>query len=410
MLHREFVLFACILHVFSGVKSPISSNSLADERAELTVQAQALTLGPGSVSNTRRQRRAVSEMTKRRARVKQLRRFLLDRVAMSPVGVAQAAAERFEMTPQAMNWHLRRLREEGLVERHGHTRQIRYRLATLSQWTRSYSIGREPAEDVIWNRDVRGVLGELPDNVADIWHYGFTEMFNNAVEHSGGTRVEVSVAATAVGVEMAIGDDGCGVFRKIRKSQCLLDERHAMLELSKGSLTTDPDRHSGNGMFLMCRLFDGVRIISGGARISHDSRTESGESGDWMLRTDRAAEGTTVFLRLRNRASGTLQEVLEEYSSENNGGIARAIVPVRLARYGRDPLVSRSQAKRLLERLERYGTVVLDFRGVDAIGPAFADEIFRVFARRHPDIELIPIHACPLAQKMIGQAKLSSGR
>lgn len=222
-------------------------------------------------------------------------------------------------------------------------------------------------------------------------------------------RVEVSVAATAVGVEMAIGDDGCGVFRKIRESQCLLDERHAMLELSKGSLTTDPDRHSGNGMFLMCNLFDAVRIVSGGTCISHGSRTESGESGDWMLRTDRTAEGTTVFLKLRSRASGTLQEVLEEYSSEDSGGISRVVVPVRLARYGRDPLVSRSQAKRLLERLETYGTVVLDFRGVDAIGPAFADEIFRVFARRHPDIELIPVHTCPLAQKMIGQAKLSSG-
>ena len=235
--------------------------------------------------------------------------------------VAQPAAERVEMTPQAMNWHLRRLREEGLVERHGHTRQIRYRLATLSQWTRSYSIGREPAEDVIWNRDVRGVLGELPDNVADIWHYGFTEMFNNAVEHSGGTRVEVSVAATAVGVEMAIGDDGCGVFRKIRESQCLLDERHAMLELSKGSLTTDPDRHSGNGMFLMCNLFDAVRIVSGGACISHGSRTESGESGDWMLRTDRTAEGTTVFLKLRSRASAPCRKCWRDFPRRTAAGL-----------------------------------------------------------------------------------------
>ena len=223
------------------------------------------------------------------------------------------------------------------------------------------------------------------------------------------TRVHVSVYATAVSVEMAIGDDGCGVFRKIRESQCLLDERHAMLELSKGSLTTDPDRHTGNGMYLMCRLFDGLRIVSAGASISHGSLMEPGQPGDWILRTGRAAQGTTVFLKLRNRSSGTVQDVLEGVSSGEGDGIARAVVPVRLARYGRDPLVSRSQAKRLLERLERYGTVVLDFRGVDTIGPAFADEIFRVFARRHPDIELIPVYACPLAQKVIGQAKLSSG-
>ena len=58
-------------------------------------------------------------------------------------------------------------------------------------------IERERAEDAVWTRDVRGVLGELTDNIADIWHYGFTEIFNNAVEHSGGDRVRV--AAQQVG-------------------------------------------------------------------------------------------------------------------------------------------------------------------------------------------------------------------
>lgn len=313
------------------------------------------------------------------------------------------------MTPQAMNWHLRRLCEEGLIERHGRTTKTRYRLATLSRWTRTYSIERERAEDVVWSQDVRGVLGELPDNVADIWHYGFTEMFNNAVEHSGGARIEVSVEATAVHAEMAIGDDGCGVFRKIRDALGLLDERHAMLELSKGALTTDRKRHTGDGMFFTCRLFDGVRIVSGGQCISHGDGRASGKPGERMHRTDGAADGTTVFLKLRNRASGTVQAVLEGFASQDGCGIARAIVPVRLAGDGRDPLMSRSQAKRLLERLERFGTVQLDFREVDTIGPAFVDEIFRVFARRHPEVDLIPVHASAQAQEMIGRARQSSG-
>lgn len=323
--------------------------------------------------------------------------------------MAQAAAERFGMTPQAMNWHLRRLCEEGLIERHGRTTKTRYRLATLSRWTRTYSIERDRAEDVVWNRDVRGVLGELPDNVADIWHYGFTEMFNNAIEHSGCTRVQVSVGATAVHAEMAIGDDGCGVFRKIRDALGLLDERHAMLELSKGALTTDRKRHAGDGMFFTCRLFDGVRIVSGGECILLGYGKESGKPGDWMLRTDRAAEGTTVFLKLRSRTSGSVQAVLEGFASRDGCGIATTVVPVRLAGYGRDPLMSRSQAKRLLGRLERFGTVQLDFREVDTIGPAFADEIFRVFARHHPETDLIPVHANTQVREMIGRAKRSSG-
>ena len=346
-------------------------------------------------------------MNKRRAQVERLRRFLLDRVQASPAGVAQAAGVRFGMTRQGVNWHLRRLCEEGLLERRGRTTGTRYRLATLSRWTRTYLIERKRAEDVVWSRDVRGVLGELPDNVADIWHYGFTEVFNNAVEHPGGERIEVNFEATAVHAEMAIGDDGCGVFRRIRDALDLLDERHAMLELSKGALTTDPIRHTGDGMFFTCRLFDGVRIISGGECIYHGYAKASGESWDCMLRTDGAAEGTTVFLKLRNRASGTVQAVLEGFASQDGCGIARAIVPVRLAGDGRDPLVSRSQSKRLPGRLERFGPVQLDFREVDMIGPAFADEIIRVFARRRPEIDLIPVHASTQAQEMIGRAKQS---
>jgi hypothetical protein len=33
--------------------------------------------------------------------------------------------------------------------------------------------------------------------------------------------------------------------------------------------------------------------------------------------------------------------------------------------------------------------VALDFEGVDSIGQAFADEVFRVFRRKHPDVELV---------------------
>jgi hypothetical protein len=54
---------------------------------------------------------------------------------------------------------------------------------------------------------------------------------------------------------------------------------------------------------------------------------------------------------------------------------------VRLAKYGNDQLISRSQAKRLLARIELFKIVLFDFSGVETIGQAFADEIFRVFAQ-----------------------------
>ena len=48
------------------------------------------------------------------------------------------------------------------------------------------------AEDIVWSRDVRDILGDMPDNVLDIWSYGFTEMFNNAIDHSDGSFIRGS--------------------------------------------------------------------------------------------------------------------------------------------------------------------------------------------------------------------------
>ena len=50
-------------------------------------------------------------------------------------------------------------------------------------------------------------------------------------------------------------------------------------------------------------------------------------------------------------------------------------------------------AKRLLTRLELVKVVGFDFEGVETIGQAFADQIFRVFANEHPGIELVPYNA-----------------
>lgn len=68
-------------------------------------------------------------------------------------------------------------------------------------------------------------------------------------------------------------------------------------------------------------------------------------------------------------------------------------------------LLSRSQAKRLLSRFEKFEEVMLDFKDVQTIGQAFADEIFRVFALQHPEVSIIAINTTPEVQQMINRAK-----
>ena len=66
------------------------------------------------------------------------------------------------------------------------------------------------------------MLGKLPQNVMDIWHYCFTEMFNNAMDHSGGSEIIVKVARTAADTQLLLMDNGVGIFKKIQKALNLL--------------------------------------------------------------------------------------------------------------------------------------------------------------------------------------------
>ena len=106
-------------------------------------------------------------------------------------------------------------------------------------------------------------------------------------------------------------------------------------------------------------------------------------------------------MALENNTDRTLKEVFDQYSSGDNYDFSRTVVPLRLAKFGEEKLISRSQAKRALSRIERFKSVVLDFAGVDIIGQAFADEIFRVWAKSHEDVTCFVIDASPDVRNMI---------
>jgi hypothetical protein len=109
-------------------------------------------------------------------------------------------------------------------------------------------------------------------------------------------------------------------------------------------------------------------------------------------------------MKLKNNTSRTPKQIFDRFTSDNNFGFTKTVVPVRMAQYGDEKLVSRSQAKRLLERVDRFKTVLLDFKEVETIGQAFADEVFRVFQSQHRQIELMPINANADVTQMINKA------
>jgi hypothetical protein len=131
------------------------------------------------------------------------------------------------------------------------------------------------------------------------------------------------------------------------------------------------------------------------------------DTQDWLLETD-AGQGTTVFMKLGHHTSKTSKEIFDRYASGEDFGFTKTVVPVRLAEYGDDKLISRSQAKRVLVRVELFKTVLFDFKGVDTIGHSFADEIFRVFALQHPGMDLIPIDMSEGVKQMVQRARTGS--
>jgi anti-sigma regulatory factor (Ser/Thr protein kinase) len=326
-----------------------------------------------------------------------VRNYILTNVEEHPRDISKLTAEQFSISKQAVNRHIGKLIHDGLLSKEGRAWTINYRLLILSEWSQTYPLTSPLDEYDVWEKDVQPVIGELSENVADIWRYGFTEMLNNAIDHSGGNSVIAQIKKTAVNTEMMILDDGVGIFKKIQNALNLSDERHAVLELAKGKLTTDKSKHSGEGIFFTSRIFDSFDIRSGGVHFSHEFSSPE----DWISARGNSISGTLVWLKIADHSLRDRGKVYEQHGTPGEFSFDKTVVPVNLAQYGSDDLVSRSQAKRLLVHLDKFKTVVLDFKGVRIVGQGFADEVFRVFRREHPAVELVRINANDDIERMI---------
>jgi anti-sigma regulatory factor (Ser/Thr protein kinase) len=336
-----------------------------------------------------------------RDRGEQVRRFILENLADHAGDIVRVTADQFTCTRQAVHKHLQRLVAEGAVTESGQTRGKTYQLAPLVSWDRVFEVTPDLTEDAIWRDHVLPAIDQLPKNVLDIWHYGVTEMVNNVIDHSGATHINITLMKTAVTTLISIYDNGVGIFKKIKAAMGLVDERHAVLELAKGKFTTDPSKHSGEGIFFASRMFDVFEILSGHVMFSH----QFNEREDWITQPRVGCGGTLVGMELNNHTARTARKVFGKYTSGDDFGFNKTIVPVRLMQYGDDNLVSRSQAKRLLARFDRFKVVMLDFAGVASIGQAFADEVFRVFRNHHPEVEIHAVNAAVDVKRMISRAE-----
>ena len=335
-----------------------------------------------------------------------IRKQILRDVSHHPRDIAKHTAEIFSITPQAVYYHLKNLEKNHWITSTGTGKGKRYALGDLRKYDSIFQFTENFEENQVWSSYFSFIFDDLPQNIKDICHYGFTEMVNNAYDHSGGTEVYINVLRDREKIEIYIMDNGEGIFRRIKELCNLSDERQALFELSKGKLTTDPDNHTGEGIFFTSRVFDEFEIDSKGVNFSHDDQFEFDIINNSKIPTDEI--GTIVRMNIKRNSDRKIEDVFGKFTAgPEEFQFNKTVIPVRLAQYGNEKLISRSQAKRLLARVEKFQNVVFDFEGVVAVGQAFADEIFRVYARKNPEITLLPTNMEVGVKKMVNRALLS---
>lgn len=341
-----------------------------------------------------------------KARGEKVRMQILADVTGHPSNIARHISQIFSITPQAVNRHLKRLENENRIQSTGTGKGKKYFLGDLREFRHLFRLTEGFTEDEVWRNHYAFIFEGLPENIVDICHFGFTEMVNNVIDHSDGSSIFVAAKRNLTDILIYVMDDGEGIFKKIRRLCNFLDERQALLELSKGKLTTDPENHTGEGIFFTSRVFDEFNIDSRGVEFSHDIKFKSDFIDETGLTEDEV--GTVVYMKINRNSTRDMQTIFDEYAAPDSFQFNKTVIPVRLAQYGNEKLISRSQAKRLLARLERFENVIFDFTDVTSIGQAFADEIFRVYANNHPDIQLVPVYMQPNVEKMVIRAVASS--
>jgi anti-sigma regulatory factor (Ser/Thr protein kinase)/biotin operon repressor len=311
-----------------------------------------------------------------------------------------AVADKLGISRQAAHRKLQQLADTGDLVLRGAGRGAAWELAATAPRTFRYE-NVALAEDRVYAQLQAEVprIASLDGPARSVVAYAVTEIVNNAIEHSAARSIRVTVEPTPGGLTIEIADDGVGAFARLREGLGLASDLEAVQELSKGKVTTDAARHTGEGIFFTSKVADRFELEANGLRWLVDN-----ERDDVALAPAPVRPGTRVRLTISTPVHRTLDDVFAAWTTGDAFDRTRTVV--KLFAVGVE-FVSRSEARRLLHGLERFREVVLDFGGVEAVGQGFVDEVFRVWATQHPEVRLVPQRANATVSFMLERAGIA---
>lgn len=247
-------------------------------------------------------------------------------------------------------------------------------------------------------KEKSAIFQGIGGNVSSILDYSFTEMLNNAIEHSASEKIDVIMMRTATNIRFTVADRGVGIFNNIMEKKHLASTIDALQDLLKGKETTAPEAHSGEGIFFTSKIADLLTIKSFEKKLIFDNAVQ-----DIYVKDVKPISGTKVDFVLDLKSNKNMADFFAKYTDESFQ-FSKTGVKVKLYHQDVD-YVSRSQARRILAGLEKFKTVELDFQDVSTIGQAFADEIFRIWQTQHEDVKFVIKDATENVMLMIRRAQ-----
>ncbi len=310
----------------------------------------------------------------------------------------KATVECFNISKSSVYNYVKQMESDGLIEKKGNA----YVLKTNS-YHYSFKNDGTLGEDRVYNQFISQHI-QFKKNVNSIWDYAFTEMMNNAIEHSEAENIDVGIYQTCLDTQILIRDDGIGIFKNIQRFMKEIKNesiplRECVSLLFAGKFTTAKQFHTGEGIFFTSHIMDEYVIYSDDNFFTRNNFT-SGQIEDSNLHSFMNMEkGTVVRMTLNNNTKKVLSEVFQTFAPADEGFI-KTTIPVAHMFSGGNP-VSRSEARRLLGSISLFYDIDLDFSGVEEIGQGFAHELFVLGKQKYPHINLRTVNTCKTVEDMI---------
>ncbi len=338
-----------------------------------------------------------------------IKRLILDKISKKGQIKSSEIVKQTGFSRAYINRFFGELLDEGQIIAFGKTKSTFYVLANknavnnakkdILEFNKTFK-NKNLKEDLVL-ADIKkktGIFVDLPKNISNILDYAFTEMLNNAIDHSQSDEIIVSIKRQKKEIIFSIFDFGVGIFNNIKSKFKLDDELQAIDFLWKGKQTTDPKKHSGQGIFFTSKIADSFLIVSGNKKIRFLNKLDDIFVDD----VKNNIKGTRISFFIDLNTTKTAKNVFDEYT-DLEFEFTRTKIKIKLFKVGKN-LISRSEAKRIMIGLDKFEEIILDFKDVDTVGQGFADEVFRVWQNKYPKIKIKFINVNENVEFMIRRA------